>query len=81
MASIDEEPLRLDVPIDVKGYALGNRRCVYRIDANGRHRVGSLDPSKPVLQVELPPLACWLLEFCAVMGLPFSQTPNMGEHR
>lgn len=65
LASIDEEPLRLDVPIDVKGYALGNRRCVYRIDANGRHRVGSLDPSKPVLQVELPPLACWLLEFCA----------------
>ncbi|MBN1489794.1 MAG: hypothetical protein JXA69_07745 [Phycisphaerae bacterium] len=64
LASIDDEALNLRVPIDVQGYGLGERRHIYRIDATGRHRIGQLDVPDPVLKLELPPQAVWILEFC-----------------
>jgi hypothetical protein len=63
LASIDDQNLSLRIPVDVRAYGLGDRSAVYRIDAAGRHRIGSLHRRDPVLQVELPPRALWGLEF------------------
>jgi len=64
LASIDDAPLTLNLPIDAKAYGLADRCPVFRIDETGRHRLGLLDRSNPKIRVELPPRAVWILELC-----------------
>ena len=65
LASIHDQKLSLRLPIRAPAYGLAARSAVYRIDHTGRHRVGLFDPGDPVFQVELPPRAVCVLEFCA----------------
>jgi hypothetical protein len=64
LASIHDDALALRLPIDFSAYGLGERCSVWRIDAAGRHRLGSLDRSRAFLEIDLPPKAIWVLEFC-----------------
>ncbi len=64
LASIHDEPLRLQLPIDVQTYGLPARCAVYRIDESGRQRLGQFDTRDPVWQLDLPPRGLCLLEFC-----------------
>lgn len=63
-ASIVDNPVHLNVPIDVDAYGLRDRSCVYRIDETGRRRCGTLDLQSPTQKVELSPRAFYVLEFC-----------------
>ncbi len=63
-ASIVDNPVQLNVPINVDTYGLRERRCVYRIDETGRRRCGTLDCQNPIQKVELSPRAFCLLECC-----------------
>ena len=62
LASIDDQKLSFRLPVDRKAYGLPERCAVYRIDESGRHRVGV--SSGADLEIELPPRAVWVLEFC-----------------
>jgi hypothetical protein len=64
LASIHDAKLRLRLPIDAAGYGLTQRCDVYRIDDTGRHRAGQFDPRRPIFEIDLPPQAGCVLEFC-----------------
>jgi len=64
LASICDEKLNLRLPINANAYGLQDGCAVYRTDETGRHRIGALDCKDPVLRIELPPRAVWMLEFC-----------------
>ena len=63
LASIADEPVGLSVPVDLDGYGVRERPCVYRIDETGRRRHDTLDLGSPTLRIELPARAVCLLEF------------------
>ena len=64
LAGINDEPLRLRLPIDRKAHGLDGPRAVYRIDATGRHRLGAIAPDQTALDVDLPIRAICVLELC-----------------
>ena len=64
LASIDDDALSLQLPIDFQAYGLGERCTVYCIDESGRHRLERLDQANPIVRIELPPRAICLLELC-----------------
>ena len=63
LASIDDAPLTINLPIDAKAYGLAEDAVVYRTDHTGRQRLGELRQLGPTLRLELPPRAVWILEF------------------
>ena len=65
LASIDDAPLTISLPIDYKAYGLTDTAIVYRTDHTGRQRLGELGQLGPTLRLELPPRAVYLLEFSA----------------
>ena len=65
LATIDDTPLAINLPIDAKAYGLSEGTVVYRTDHTGRQRLGELRQLGPTLHVELPPRAVWILEFSA----------------
>ena len=65
LASIDDAPLTLNLPIDAKAYGLAENAVVYRTDHTGRQRLGAWRKLGPTLRVELPARDVCLLEFCA----------------
>jgi hypothetical protein len=64
LASIDDAPLVINLPIDAKAFGLADDTVVYRTDHTGRQRLGELRKLGPTLRLELPPRAVWMLEFC-----------------
>lgn len=64
LASIADEPIGLDVPVDLDRHGLRERPCVWRIDETGRRRHGDLDPGNPIVRIDLPARAICVLEFC-----------------
>jgi hypothetical protein len=64
LASIQDDPLPLRLPIDAQGYGLPARSVVYRIDETGRHRLGVFDASQHVFPLDLPPRGLCVIEFC-----------------
>jgi hypothetical protein len=64
LATIDDAPLAINLPIDANAYGLSDRTVVYRTDHTGRQRLGELSKLGPTLRLELPPRAVWMLEFC-----------------
>ena len=63
LAGIHEETFALHLPIDFEAYGLGKQCTVYRVDASSRRRLGIIERSDPVLRVDVPPRAIWILEF------------------
>jgi len=68
LASIDDAPLTLTLPIDAKAYGLTGTAVVYRTDHAGRQRLGELRQLGPTLRLKLPPRAVWMLELCRSTG-------------
>jgi hypothetical protein len=64
LASIHDETLGLRLPIDAQAYDLTDGCVIYRLDETGRRRVGQFDHRQPTLQVDLPPRAILVMEFC-----------------
>ncbi len=64
LASIQEDPLPLRLPIDARAYGLPPRSAVYRIDQEGRQRLGLFDAHRGEFSLVLPPQGVCLLEFC-----------------
>jgi hypothetical protein len=65
LASISDEKLKLNLPIDAKAYGLKDGCAVYRIDERGRHRIGTFDSKNPSVRLEVSPRAVCVIELCA----------------
>ena len=63
LASIHEETLSLQLPIDLQAYGLGQRCSVDYIDSSGRRRLGTIEQADPRLPIKLRPQAICVLEF------------------
>jgi hypothetical protein len=63
LANIDDQRLRLRLPIEVSAYGLPDRCALYRIDDIGRHRVGVFDLHDPIVEIDLKSRDACLLEF------------------
>lgn len=63
LASIHDQPLPLQLPINAQAYGLTERCAVYRIDEAGCQRLGAYTPGESVWQIELPPRGLCLVEF------------------
>ncbi|MBP8258219.1 MAG: hypothetical protein KA118_00980, partial [Verrucomicrobia bacterium] len=64
LATICDEPTRLQLPVDLGAYGLGSGASVCRIDEQGRKPLGRVERERSVLDIELPPRALCVLELC-----------------
>lgn len=63
LASIHDNKLSIEVPIDAKAYGLPAGCSIHRIDHAGRRDATRFDPRNPTVRVELPARGVLLLEF------------------
>jgi hypothetical protein len=62
LASISDETMELSFNLDAKEYALPKRGWLYRLDENGRRRMGEFAAQKASVQLTLPPRGACILE-------------------
>jgi hypothetical protein len=63
LASIADQPLSLQLPIDAQAYGLPERSAVYRIDEMGRRPLGAFDRRGRTFPIELPARGVCVVEF------------------
>jgi hypothetical protein len=63
LASIDDSPLTVRLPIDAPTFGLTENTVVYRTDHSGRQRLGGLRQLGPTLRLDLLPRDVCVLEF------------------
>ncbi|MBM4090927.1 MAG: hypothetical protein FJ276_16120 [Planctomycetes bacterium] len=62
VASTTDNPLTLTVELDDPPYNIGRHTSLYRIDESSRTAIGTIDARRPVLVLELEPLAACVIE-------------------
>ena len=80
LASIADEPLDLSLPIDRDYYGLPKQLRVHRIDESGRRPLAAAGGRNGRLQLELPPLGPWILEFSDASRHGSERRPRRPQH-